>query len=587
MKTIRRDIVLLSFLATLALTISGCGQLNDYVAREVTEASENEIQNNNGYKDYVKYQSDGLLGEDGLYQLSDVGEAIENESIGKQKSLKISIATNSFLKCDYYTDENVKTPIVGSELLLDPGDSLFAADVSVNNNISNLYDFSCFRIWAYDQDGRKGNKPYSEVTERSGLLLKIPESFTGTGFSIEPIGSYTDRHITARAFTYKNNQEINLPNGEWKVNNVAFNGSTDISPVDPYTIQYDYSKYKDDYYFVRSTPAQWYSKESENTVIFREVSSNEQETTFSVEMHPYITMKVANKCLKWGSDLPFIGDHGKGIIQSISRDGKDDSAKDYTGQSSFDIKKLKAGEKLSIRVGKEFKISGIDVSVGTAVPLGSDAENGYEYTIIVPDTNKGIGIEITERSSNAEGTYQGYNQANADVEIKKANGTVLKIGEELPGDKEKVTLTITPHEGNYINGFTDKKNYSYVKKKIEFSKLEKDILSILESHQAIKFISLNLVFSDDAGTYAYKLDGDKITDSPLKNVRIGQKLKVDFRANKGYVITHSWFGAKAVSDLKTRAGGTDTISETIDIYAEMDGATVDRETFGIIVEKEG
>ena len=585
MKAVRRSIVILSLLASLVLTITGCGNLNDYVTKEVIAASENEIQNSNDYKNYVKYQSDGLLGEDGLYPLQISDEAINDN--GNQKPIKITIATNSFLKCDYYTDEKTKTPVLGNELYLNLGDSIFVSDVSVNNSISNMYDFSCFRIWAYNQDGRKGDEPYIEVTDRSGLLLKVPENYSGTGFSIEPIGSYTDRHITARAFSFIDNQEIDLPSGRWKVNNEPFIGSTDISPVDSYTIEYNYSAYKDDYYFVSSTPTHWYSKESENTVIFREVSSNEQETAFSVEMHPYVTMTVTNKCLNWASGFPFFGDHGKGIIQSITRNGKDITEEDYTGQSSFDIKKLKVGEKLSIRVGKDFKISGIDISVGTAIPLGSNAENGYEYTIVIPDTDKGIGIEITERSSNAEGTFQGYNQANADVEIKKANGTVLKIGEELPGDNEKVTLMIIPHDGFYIDGFTDKKNYIFVKKKIEFSKLEKDILSILEKHQAIKFITLNLVFTDDTGSYEYKLDGEKITDSPLNNVRIGQKLKVEFRANKGYTITHGWPGAKAISDLKTRAGGTDSISETIEVSADMDGTTVDRETFGLIVEKEG
>ena len=584
MKTIRRDIVLMSLFATLALALSGCGKLNDYVAREVTAASENEIQNSNEYKDYVKYQADGLLGEDGVYPLPNSDEVMDNND--NQKPVKITIATNSFLKCNYYTDENENTPVSSNELYLDFGDSLFASDVSVNNEISNLYDFSCFRIWSYDQDGRKSDKPYNEVKDRSGLLLKVPANYSGKGFSIEPIGSYTERHITARAFSFKDGQEINLPSGQWKVNSKMFNGSIDISPVDSYKIEYDYSAYKNDYYFVSSIPDHWYSKESEQKVIFREVSSNEQETAFSVEMHPYITMTVKNKCLNWASDLPFIGDHGQGIIQSINRDGKDVTEDNYTGQTSFDIKKLKVGEKLSIRVGKEFKISGIDVSAGTAIPLGSNAENGYEYTIIVPDTNKGISIEISERNSKSESTYQGYNQANADVEIKKSNGTLLKVGEELPGDNEKVTLTITPHEGYYIDGFTDKKNYSFVKKKVKFSSLEKDILSTLDKHQAIKFISLNLVFSDDTGSYAYKLDGDKISDSPLENIRIGQKLKVEFKANKGYKITHGWFG-EAVSGIRSRAGGVDSISETIEVTEEMDGTTVNRETFGIIVEKEG
>ena len=583
MKKIRKSVFMFCSIATMVLTLSGCGQLKEHVKNEVSEASEREIQNSNEYQQYVKYQEDGELGEDGKYPMPTQDEVVE--SADSEKSIKITIAANTFLKCDYSIDANSNAHVTGSEVFLNPGDSLFVSNVNVNNDISNLYDFDCFRIWEYDREGKKSKKPYGEVSIKNGLLLKVPESFNGTGFSIEPIGKYSNRHITARAYYLNNDQENTLPNGQWKVNNKRFNDSVDISPVESYTIVYDYQAYKDDYYFVKSTPMCWYAKESDNTVIFREVSSNEQETEFAVEMHPYITMEVVNKCINWASGIPIIGKKGKGIIQSISR-GEEAIEQDYAGKSSFEINKLKAGDKLSIRVGKEFKITGNNVSVGTAVPLGSDAENGYEYTIVIPDTRNNIGIEISERNSNAEGTFQGYNQANAVVEIKRANGTVLNIGDELPGDDEKVTMTIVPDDGYYIDGFTDKNNYSYVKKKIAFSRLEKDILSILDDHQAIKFISLNLVFSDEAGTYAYKLDGKKITDSLLQDVRVGQKLKVEFTANRGYVITHSRFTERAISEAKTRSGELDSTSESLEITSDMDGMTIDRETFGIIVDKE-
>ena len=583
MKKIRKSVFMFCSIATMVLTLSGCGQLKEHVKNEVSEASEREIQNSNEYQQYVKYQVDGELGEDGKYHMPTQDEVVE--SADSEKSIKITIAANTFLKCDYSTDANSNAQVTGSEVFLNPGDSLFVSNVNVNNDISNLYDFDRFRIWEYDREGKKSNKPYGEVSIKNGLILKVPENFNGTGFSIEPIGKYSNRHITARAYYLNNDQENTLPNGQWKVNSKRFNDSVDISPVESYTIVYDYQAYKDDYYFVKSTPMCWYAKESDNAVIFREVSSNEQETEFAVEMHPYITMEVVNKCINWASGIPIIGNKGKGIIQSISR-GEEAIEQDYAGKSSFEINKLKAGDKLSIRVGKEFKITGNNVSVGTAVPLGSDAENGYEYTIVIPDTRNNIGIEISERNSNAEGTFQGYNQANAVVEIKRANGTVLNIGDELPGDDEKVTMTIVPDDGYYIDGFTDKNNYSYVKKKIAFSRLEKDILSILDDHQAIKFISLNLVFSDEAGTYAYKLDGKKITDSLLQDVRVGQKLKVEFTANRGYVITHSRFTERAISEAKTRSGELDSTSESLEITSDMDGMTIDRETFGIIVDKE-
>ena len=582
MKRVRNYLLVIALLVAV-LCLTACGRLDEYVSNEVTKSSESEIYGSSEYQQYQQYQADGLLTEEGLFPTPAPIETRDLPDSGR--TVQITIASNSFLNCVYYTDEETKAPIVVSELTLSQGESLFVANVTVNNQISNLYDFSKFRIWSYDQDGNRSNKPYKEVTTRTGLLLTVPEDFTGIGFAIEPLGFYSTRQISARAFYRDNGREIPLPGGTWEVNNAQFSDRTEISPVDSYTIVYDYSAYEDDYYFVSSTPTCWYSKESDHTVIFREVSSNEQETEFSVEMHPYVTLTVTNSCLSVTSNWWLIGDNGAGIIKSITINGKNYSQDSY-GQKSFDIKKLKSGDSITIRVGNEYKITGTGVNVGTAIPLGSNAENGYEYTIVVPDTNKGIQIEITERNSNAEGTFQGYNLANADITITRANGAVLKIGEELPGDDDKVTIRITPHAGYYINGYTED-DFSFVKKNIKFSKLEQDIASILNEHQAIHFLSLTLVFSDEAGTYTYKLDGKQVTAAELHDVRIGQCLKVEFTANSGYNITHSWFGAEAFAWARTGLGGNDTISESIDITADMDGITVNRETFGIVVEREG
>lgn len=585
MRRLLNRIVLFGLLASASIfTLTGCGPLNNYVSEKIIAESEKKINNTEEYQKYKEYLSEGLLTEDGMYPEPSQNLAETDEA--DSKAVELSIATNSFLNCIYYTDEQTKTPITSNLIYLDPGESLFVANVLVNNDISNLYDFSCFRIWGYDKKGNRSKKPYDEVTNKSGLLLKIPEDFEGAGFSIEPVGVYTKRQLTARAYYVNNGEEKDLPNGQWKVNKKPFGKSVEISPVESYTLVYDYTAYKDDFYFMESTPSAWYSNENEHSVTFREVSSNEQETEFAVKMHSFVTMSVKNSCLSWASGIPIIGDHGKGIIQSIKK-GSEPLGQDHTQDKSFEINKLKVGDTVSIRVGKEFKINGVGVNVGTPVPLGSNAENGYEYTIIVPDTNKGISVEITERSSNAEGVFQGYSVENADVTIKRANGTQLKIGEELPGDNEKVTIIITPHEGYYINGFNKKDTYSFEDKGVKFSKLEKEITSILDKHSPIKFISLNLVFSDETGTYTYKLDGDKVTDSPLLNVRVGQKLDVVFTANEGYSITKGNIVSEAWSNLRSRVGAEDSASESIKVTPDMDGKTVDKDTFGITVEKEG
>ena len=583
MNGVRKGLLILSSFAIM-LVLAGCGNLSEYVQNEITSTAESEIQSSEEYQLYEKYLADGILGEDGLFPTP--VPTGSSDSVNSNQTVKVSIAANSFLNCVYYTDEGTKAPIASTEVYLAPGESLYVANVSINNDISNLYTFSQFRIWSYDQDGRRGSTPYKEVKNSTGLLLRVPDDYQGTGFSVEPIGSYSDRNITARAYYLSNGVETNLPSGRWEVNSKPFDGSTVISPVDSYTIIYNYETYQDDYYFVASSPACWYSKESNHTVIFREVSSNEQNTEFAVEMHQYVTLNIKNSCRSWNADIPFFGDHGEGIIQSIMR-GDEPLGQGHIGEASFAIRRLKVGDMISIRVGKEYKITGTGVNVGTAIPLGSNAENGYEYTIVVPDTNKGISIEITERNSNAEGTYQGYNLANADVTITRSNGVTLKIGDELPGDDEKVTLTITPHDGYYIDGYTDKNTFSLVKKNYKFSKLETEILSLLKEHPAIHFITLNLVFADESGQFTFKLDGKEVTTSPVVNVRVGQKLSVEYKANSGYKITHSWFGSTAFYNAWTWAGGTDSISDDVKITADMDGTTIDRTTFGIVVEKAG
>ena len=587
MKSIRRILLVLGLLL-FVLALSGCGRLEDYVSSSVAAASDAEIQSTEEYKQYKEYEAAGYLDENGLYFMP---AAIESEDdTNTAQAVKVTIASNAFLNCIYYTDEQLKTPVAARNLFLKPGESLYVDSVTVTNDISNLYDFSHFRIWSYDQEGQRSKTPYQEISARSGLILKIPDSYGGTGFAIEPIGYYTSRHITARAFYLDNGQEYPLDIGQWKVDNVVFRESVDINPVDSYTITYDYSDYKDSYYFVDSSPSCWYSKESKdaNTVTFREASSNDQGTAYAVELHSFVAMNVKNLCVSLTDRIPIFGDHGEGIIQSIRRE-KEDLGKNIIGKDdSFKIEKLKVGDRVSVRVGKEYKISGIDVDVGQAIPLGSSAENGYEYNFVVPETRKDITIEITERNSEAERLFEGFDYwPHADVSVKYTNGTLLKIGQELPGDNQKVTLTISPHEGYYIEGFTDKNTYSFVKKNIKYSQLEKEILSILEDHPDRHFISLNLVFADEMGSFTYKLDGKAVTNTSLVNVRVGQTLKVEYKANKGYSITHSWIGANAVSDAWTKIGGSDSISSSIKVTEELNGKTIDRETFGIIVEKEG
>lgn len=548
-------------LLLMALSLSGCAELDDYVINSVQIAADEQIQEREEYIQYEQYANDGVLDGNGTYALAVTDETNENTEGDATGLIPVTFAKNSFLSCVYYT--NTQDQTVSSELCyLNPGDKVFAAGVTANNPNSNLYDFSEFRIWSYDLEGRRSASPYKTIKAKSGILFQIPQDYNGSGFSVEPVGDYADRQITVESYFIDNSgQKQELLGGRWEINGEPFKESTSISPVDSFTMVYDYSNYADDYYFVESTPSCWYSKESDHTVIFREASSNEETTDYSVCMHPYVTLTIEKTELldKFSN---------KSRITSIQK-----NAEDIMPEDGNSIPNLKVGDIINIRVAKDCKLTGTGVNVGTAVPLG----DGYEYTLIVPDTNKGITIAVSERNKDAEGRYEGYTIANADLTLKKEDGSVIKIGDELPGDSEKVTVEITPHAGYYIAGKNVKDDI--YKKEMKYSKFAEDVRSIISDHPAEHFVAVTLDYNDECGECAYKLDGKDVAGSTV-TARVGQTIELEFTADSRFkIVRDNW-----ISDKWTSLVGSNSASAKIEVTADMDGITIDREAFGIRVE---
>ena len=119
-----------------------------------------------------------------------------------------------------------------------------------------------------------------------------------------------------------------------------------------------------------------------------------------------------------------------------------------------------------------------------------------------------------------------------------------------------------------------------------FSKaIEKSVETLLNEHPPRPFLQFNLVFSDGAGAYTYKLDGKPVSTSPLQNVRDGQKLEVTFTSNSSYSIVRNGAIAEAATAVLTWFGGKDSITTSIKVTSDLNGSTIDRKTFGIEVEK--
>ena len=565
--------VLIILVGTLIVGLSSCATLDNYISNSINASLDNTVKESDAYKQYVDYKENGLLDETGMAIIPEIQEndpAKDNEG----KCL-ISLANNEYLTCEYRTDSN---KVYTDSVYLEMGESLYIDSVSVENRNSNLYEFSMFRIWEYDQNGIRGSKPYATVKTQNGLILTVPKDFSGSGFAIEPVGEYTNRHIEVSAY-YLNDVKAKqiLDAGTWRVNDKQFKGSTDISPVDPYRLEYDYSNYKNDYYFVGSNPECWFSKDDEYSVIFKEASSTDMSTDYSVQLHPYITMNVNNKCIGLIDKIPLIGTNGKGIINSI-RKNSEDITPSQLGVESFSIRNLRAGDSITVRVGSDYKISGNGVHVNQPVPLGSDAENGYEYTIIVPDTNSKISIDITKRNSDSAATYQGYDLENAILILERANGTEIEKGDEIPAENEEVVVRIKPYEGYYISG-KNVKNDEY-SKSMKYSAFAKDAEAIIAEHPAIHYVFITLKKADEYGTCSFKLDG-QIIDGSTVYAKVGQSLEIEYTVKDGYKIVRSnWISDKWSSLINKKS-----IKEKISIDSSMNYTSISREAYGIEVER--
>ena len=559
MKT--KGLLLLSVAA--ALSLSGCAAVD----AEVTARAKEAIFATDEYKEYRKLSDEGMLDENGVYIKAAAVEEQGGDDLNG--SIPVTFAKNNFLICVYSQEEGGKPIAEEMPVGMQPGGSLYSVGVTENKDKvkSRLYSFSKFRIWEYDADGER--RLYSEVNARSGLLLKIPEDYEGNGFSIEPLGEYAPCRVTGSDYYLDASGAQKPLNGEWTLNGKAFSDGTGtyVSPVSRYTVAYDYSRYADSYYFVSSEPTCWYSDEEKQTVTFHEMSASDEDMQFAVQLHRYITLNIKNTLANPFSKNPALISADRVSAESI------ESLDIEQNEKSLDISKLKAGDTLIIRVSESSKIVGSNISVPSPVQIAE----GFEYTLTIPDTSAALSVTVSKRNADNDSAYEELSIANAAVTLTRADGSEVKSGDERPAEDEKVTLTVTPHEGYYIDGKNVKD--SVYSKKLKYAEVEK-VLSDMERDGRVKaYIRLRLDSAAEYGECEYSLDGEAV-ETPDVKVREGQTLKLKFTANERYsIVNESWLASlRFLNDEKE-------VSEKLKITPEMDGTTVKLDSFGIKVEE--
>ena len=398
---------------------------------------------------------------------------LAEETTQNSGAVHLTFAENYNLDISYFSDEACSIPLSTENCRLNQGDKIYASLPAVKNAKSNLYRFDCFRIWSHNEDGSK-NELIAKSDEAGGLVWTVPEDFTGTEISVEPLGGFEQRKLKFSTYSLDENlKEIELQ-GKWLVNGKS---NAEVSPVESYKVVFDYSDYSDSHYFVSSTPKCFKNNESDCRVVFPEADSLNPVDTYTVQMHPYFSLRIIDPEYNVMNFIPIFE---RDAVKSVKKNGEEVS---YSAGGNEKIDKLKAGDKIVVVVNSLYRLIGKGVNVGQPV----EADGGYESL---------------------------YNK----------NGVELRPDEVAPDGGEMIKVVINPFSGYYVLG-NDIGGKSY-EKEMSFSDYKNNIDKIISEHTVKKYLAITLNNNNDYGTCAYFIDGQEV--SGTQSVKEHQIIELKF-----------------------------------------------------------
>ncbi|WP_155951087.1 hypothetical protein [Pseudobutyrivibrio sp. MD2005] len=166
---------------------------------------------------------------------------------------------------------------------------------------------------------------------------------------------------------------------------------------------------------------------------------------------------------------------------------------------------------------------------------------------------------------------------NASIVAKDEYGKKMTVG-DLIEPETKITYTIIPVDGYYIEDANDKDNTQY-KDTVKYSKYKKEISDILKKHGAKKYCNITLDSSDNFAKYTYKYDGQTVSGNVA--LKTGKKLSLEYEiTDKKHTLAEASGGVFGIgaSDKKT--------SSKIEITMDYDGKKITKKDFGIKLKGE-
>ncbi len=433
-----RKIILGISLCIGLATFSGCSNIEDYTKDKITERMIQDLEVND--TDYKEYEENPTIVED--VNLKEEEVETVTEPIVPTAPIHVTFANNPFLKISYYSDAELINLIDTDNCYLSPEDSIYASIINSNSVYSNMYTFSEYRVYEYDENGEKIKVNWADNTET--MVCQIPKEYKGTELSIIPVGEYKNRSLSFQDYILNEKGKKVELSGKWIINNEAFyEEEKEISSIVSYEVRYEYDK--DKYYYISSEPQCYFPKDSGNTdgeVIFKKANADEQVESYSVQLQPYITVYVDNEV------------NG---VKEIFVDGEKQDI-DVT-EKKLPIEKLKCGAVVKIVTKQKHKVSSTDVSV---------LEATEQFTFTIPETKEQkLYVDVNK-----------WNEKNIKIEIdkvtvkEKLEGLLAKLSDK--GEKESI---LTLRTGDKTYSYEDLQNGA----KVVLNEKENLIISVNEN----------------------------------------------------------------------------------------------------------
>lgn len=288
----KKTAIILCILSSLML--SGCSSTKDFILHHSGLMTEDEYQN------YINLKNTNQLDSEGYYISSEINDS--PKSLSPDNGIHVTFADNAYLEIEYYADAELTIPVNRHECYLKPNDRIYASIPVPDHPSSNYFSFDRFCIYAYDEEGNKGeelfwsNTLYSKNGESSLnnderlslLVLSVPENYNGTEIAVIPIGEYKKRSIKLNDYyidsTGNTQAEKNgVPLGNWTVNDQELSKDTmEVSPVESLLVDFNYDPEK--FAFESSDPSSFYN--DKGLIRFETTLAVDNIQEYSVKLRP-------------------------------------------------------------------------------------------------------------------------------------------------------------------------------------------------------------------------------------------------------------------------------------------------------------